>query len=123
MNSSPEPHDCKIYYRLVRFPGSDLDHLGHSLERIEAHGFEIHDIEGRREHYAQTCKLWYHRLVSQDQQAKAFIGEECYRLWLLYLTREALAFSQGNLRIYQTLGSKHQTKGASGMPPTRAELY
>ncbi len=34
------------------FPGFELDNIGHSLAAMEAAGFEIHDVEGWREHYA-----------------------------------------------------------------------
>jgi cyclopropane-fatty-acyl-phospholipid synthase len=39
--------------RLIRkyiFPGSELDHIGNTLAVMEARGFEIHDVEGWREH-------------------------------------------------------------------------
>ena len=27
------------------FPGGELDHIGHTIEMMEAHGFRIHDVE------------------------------------------------------------------------------
>jgi len=112
--------------RVIRkyiFPGSELDHIGHSLESMEARGFEIHDVEGWREHYARTCRHWHDRLAANEAQAVALVGRERYRLWIAYLAGVAFAFQDGSLRIYQTLASKHRAKGGAGLPPTRADLY
>jgi cyclopropane-fatty-acyl-phospholipid synthase len=105
------------------FPGSELDHIGHSLEVMEGQGFEIHDVEGWREHYARTCRLWHQRLVANRDKAIAMVGPERYRIWIAYLAGVSFAFADGSLRIYQTLASRHAAKGASGMPPTRRHLY
>lgn len=105
------------------FPGSELDHIGHSLQVMEAQGFEIHDVEGWREHYALTCRLWHRRLVANEAAAVALVGPERYRLWIAYLAGVSFAFADGSLRIYQTLASKHRSKGPAGLPPTRADLY
>ena len=105
------------------FPGFELDHVGHSVAAMEAAGFEIHDVEGWREHYARTCRLWHQRLAANAERATALVGAEKYRIWLAYLAGVSFAFADGSLRIYQTVASKHAGKGASGMPPTRAHLY
>ena len=112
--------------RLIRkyiFPGSELDHIGHSVSVMEAHGFEVHDVEGWREHYARTCRLWHDRLVANADAAIAEVGEQTYRMWIAYLAGVAIAFADGSLRIFQTVASKHKARGPSGMPPTRADLY
>jgi cyclopropane-fatty-acyl-phospholipid synthase len=90
---------------------------------MEAHRFQIHDVEGWREHYAQTTRLWYRALIDREAQARAEVGDEKYRMWIAYLAGVSLAFQDGSLRIFQTLASKHKAKGPSGLPPTRADLY
>jgi cyclopropane-fatty-acyl-phospholipid synthase len=105
------------------FPGSELDHIGHSTEVLEATGFEVHDVECWREHYALTCRLWHRRLVANKAEAIRLVGPEKYRMWIAYLAGVSFAFDDGALRIYQTLASKHKAKGPSGLPPTRADLY
>ncbi len=105
------------------FPGFELDHIGHSLEAMEAVGFEIHDVEGWREHYARTLRLWHDRLSANAETAIKLVGAEKYRIWVAYLAGVSFAFADGSLRIYQTVASKHAAKGASGMPPTRAHLF
>ncbi len=104
------------------FPGGELDHLGMSIENLEAHGFEVHDVENLREHYGRTCRLWAERLEARFDEAIKEVGAPKARLWLLYLTGCALAFERGTVQINQTLASK-RVRGPSGLPPTRADLY
>lgn len=104
------------------FPGGELDHIGMSVANLEAYGFEVHDVEGWREHYARTCRLWHDRLLANRVAAEREVGSAKTRLWLAYLAGVSLAFERNTLRIFQTLASK-RTKGPSGLPPTRADLY
>ncbi|WP_062209313.1 cyclopropane-fatty-acyl-phospholipid synthase family protein [Aureimonas sp. AU12] len=112
------------YRALTRyiFPGGELDYIGHSLQKLEANRFEVHDVENWREHYGRTCRLWAERLRANFPAAIAEVGEPRARLWLLYLAGCALAFERGTVMINQTLASKRD-KGPSGLPPTRADLY
>ena len=105
------------------FPGSELDHIGHTLSKMEACGFEVHDVEAWREHYAQTTRLWCRRLESNKEEAIALVGKERYRMWIAYLAGVSYAFQDGSLRIFQTVAIKHSRKGPSTMPPTREHLY
>ena len=109
---------------LVRyiFPGGELDDIGHTLQELERAGFEVHDVEGWREHYALTTKMWCERLTARRTEAIAIVGEQTYRIWVAYLAGCSLAFSRGSARIYQTL-SGHNAKGPASVPPSRADLY
>jgi cyclopropane-fatty-acyl-phospholipid synthase len=104
------------------FPGSELDHVGGTVASLERHGFEVHDVEGWREHYARTTRLWCERLFARRNEAEREVGIEKTRLWLLYLAGVSLGFERGTIGIFQTLASR-RTRGASGLPPTRADLY
>ncbi|WP_350335079.1 cyclopropane-fatty-acyl-phospholipid synthase family protein [Coralliovum pocilloporae] len=104
------------------FPGGELDDIGNTLLKFETHGFEVHDVEGWREHYALTTRYWYLRLEENKEQAIALVGEEAYRIWAAYLMGVSLAFTRGTARIYQTLVSKG-AKGPAPVPPSRADLY
>ncbi|MGD9536772.1 MAG: class I SAM-dependent methyltransferase [Alphaproteobacteria bacterium] len=104
------------------FPGGELDYIGLSLTNLERHGFEIHDVEGWREHYARTCKLWCERLHANREAAVREVGEAKTRLWLIYLAGCSLAFSRNTVGIFQTVASK-RSRGPSALPPTRADLY
>jgi len=105
------------------FPGSGLDSIGHTVDLLQVAGFEIHDVEGWREHYAKTCKIWHDALVSNREQAIEHVGPEKYRLWLLYLAGVAIAFAQGSTHVYQVVASKHAARGFSELPLTRKDLY
>jgi cyclopropane-fatty-acyl-phospholipid synthase len=105
------------------FPGGELDHLGHMIQCMESTGFDVHDVEGWRDHYSQTCRLWCQRLEANRDEAIRQVGEEKYRLWVLYLAGCVFALGDGGARIYQTVATKQQAKGLSGMPCTREHLY
>ena len=105
------------------FPGGELDHLGHMTQCLESEGFDVHDVEGWRDHYSRTCRLWCQRLEANKTEAIRQVGEEKYRLWVLYLAGCVFALGDGGARIYQTVVTKQASKGLSGMPPTREHLY
>ncbi|MGD0763446.1 MAG: cyclopropane-fatty-acyl-phospholipid synthase family protein [Roseiarcus sp.] len=104
------------------FPGGELDYLGRTIANLELHGFEVHDVEGWREHYQRTCRLWHDRLAARYEEACGQAGEPKTRLWLAYLGACSIVFERGNFGLYQTLCSK-RARGASGLPPTREDLY
>ncbi|MFO1070508.1 MAG: cyclopropane-fatty-acyl-phospholipid synthase family protein [Geminicoccaceae bacterium] len=105
------------------FPGSELDHIGHTVAVMETAGFEVHDVEGLRRHYARTCSIWHDRLVARRAEAIAHVGPERYRMWIAYLAGVAGAFAEGPLRIFQTVATRQSDKAAAAMPATRADLY
>jgi cyclopropane-fatty-acyl-phospholipid synthase len=104
------------------FPGGELDDIGHTVQALEQHGFEVHDVEAWRPHYALTTRHWCERLTSRREEAVKLVGEETYRIWVAYLAGCSLAFMRGTARIYQTLVSKGG-KGEAPLPLTRADLY
>jgi cyclopropane-fatty-acyl-phospholipid synthase len=104
------------------FPGGALDHVGMSIENLELYGFEVHDVEAWREHYARTTRLWHDRIGANRDAADREIGIARRRLWMMYLAVSSIAFTHGSIGIFQTLASK-RTRGASALPPTRADLY
>ncbi len=104
------------------FPGGELDHIGMTAANLESSGFEVHDVEAWREHYARTCRLWHDRLQANREAAEREVGRDKTRLWLAYLAAVSIAFERNTARIFQTLASK-RAKGPSGLPPTRADLY
>ena len=104
------------------FPGGALDDIGHTIEAMELAGFEVHDVEGWRMHYARTCTLWCERLMARKDEAIALVGEAKYRIYIAYLAGCAIAFERGTARLFQTLCSK-TAKRPPPLPPTRADLY
>lgn len=104
------------------FPGGELDHVGNTVAMMERHGFEVHDVEGWREHYQRTCKHWHDRLLANYEAAVREVGPVKTRMWLVYLAGCSIAFERNTVGLYQTLASKRR-RGPSGLPPTRADLY
>jgi cyclopropane-fatty-acyl-phospholipid synthase len=104
------------------FPGGELDHIGNTLSMMERHGFEVHDVEGWREHYQRTCNHWHDRLLANYDAAVREVGAVKTRMWLAYLAGCSIAFERNTVGLYQTLASKKR-RGPSGLPPTRADLY
>lgn len=105
------------------FPGSELDNVGHTIDLLEINGFEVHDVEALREHYALTTRHWYKRLMARKEEAINFVGIEKFRIWALYLAGVSIGFTDGSIHICQIVATKHSAKGASGLPFTRVDLY
>lgn len=104
------------------FPGGELDHIGMTVTNLERLGFEVHDVEGWREHFQKTCRIWAERLYERRAEAIAEIGWPRTRLWLLYFALFSMAFERGTTNVFQTLASKRRV-GPSGLPWTRHDLY
>lgn len=128
----PAKHSAKAFRKNNRerrlltkyiFPGGELDHQGHVLDSLESTGFEVHDVEGWRDHYGLTCEHWAKRLQANEDEAVRQVGREKYRMWLLYLGGVAMALADGSARIFQTVATNRVERGHSGMPPTREHLY
>ena len=104
------------------FPGSELDHVGHTCDMMEICGFEVHDVEAWREHYALTLEHWYRGMMANRDEALSHVGIEKFRMWAIYLAGGCVGFGSGSIHICQVLGSK-KSKGPSGLPLTREDLY
>ncbi len=105
------------------FPGSELTPVGMTTDFMENSGFEIHDVESWREHYALTTKFWCQRLSANQDEAIRLVGAERYRLWVAYLAGASGGFTNGSIKLFQVVATKRASKGLSGMPPTREHLY
>jgi cyclopropane-fatty-acyl-phospholipid synthase len=119
-------HRSRPEHRLFRkyiFPGGELGHIGNIVESLEGARFEVHDVEGWREHYALTLKMWSQRLAANEREAVRLVGGEKYRMWMAYMAGMSFGFHDGSLRLFQVVGSKHAAKGASELPCCRADLY
>jgi cyclopropane-fatty-acyl-phospholipid synthase len=104
------------------FPGAELDDIGLTVRNLEQHGFEVHDVEAWRRHYARTTRAWAEALYEKRAVAQTEVGEAKLRIWLLYLAGCSLGFERGSIGIYQTLVSK-RTRGDTRVPLTREDLY
>jgi cyclopropane-fatty-acyl-phospholipid synthase len=105
------------------FPGSELTPVGMTTDGLEHQGFEVHDVESWREHYALTTRHWCQRLSQNREQAIELVGPERYHLWVAYLAGASAGFTAGSIKLFQVVATKRASKGLSGMPPTREHLY
>jgi len=105
------------------FPGTELDHIGHTLQVMESCGFEVQDVEGLRRHYARTCRLWHDRLLARRDAAIELVGPERYRMWIAYLAGVTVGFEHGPLHIFQTVATRQAAAADPPLPPTRDDLY
>jgi len=104
------------------FPDGQLETISTVQCIMENTGFEIHDVESLRQHYALTLREWVRRLESQHEEALKYVTEPAYRTWQLYMAACALQFERGSPGIYQILASKREPF-SSPIPLTRRDLY
>ena len=72
----------------------------------------MRDVEGWREHYQRTCRMWHDRLLARYDEACGEVGEATTRVWLAYLAACSLVFERNACGVYQTLVCK-RARGAS----------
>jgi cyclopropane-fatty-acyl-phospholipid synthase len=104
------------------FPDGQLETVSTAQKLMEDAGFEIHDVEGLRQHYALTLREWVRRLDERHEQALNYVTEPVYRIWRLYMAACAMQFEEGNTGIYQILVSKRKP-AFNPLPLTRSDLY
>ena len=104
------------------FPDGELDCVSNIQLGMERAGFEIHDVEALRPHYALTLRHWVARLEANRLAAVAEVGESTYRVWRLYMAACALEFESGGLGVYQILASRPDA-GTWPLPFARADIY
>jgi cyclopropane-fatty-acyl-phospholipid synthase len=105
------------------FPDGELVPVSDVNLMAERAGFEVRDVENWREHYAQTLWHWATRLEANRERAIAVAGETVYRTWKLYMSGAVQGFKTNRHNLCQTLLSKNDSFGASGLPRSRADWY
>ena len=104
------------------FPDGELDCVSNIQLGMERAGFEIHDVEGLRPHYALTLRHWVRRLEANRDAALREVDEPTYRVWRLYMAACALEFESGGTGIYQILASRRD-RGRWPVPLSRDDVY
>ena len=104
------------------FPDGQMETVSTVQQIIEDADFEIHDVEGLRQHYALTLREWVRRLELRREEALKYVPEAVYRIWRLYMAACALQFEEGCAGIYQVLISKRAALSRP-VPLTRRDLY
>lgn len=104
------------------FPDGKLGPFSAVIAGAEGVGFETRDVESLREHYALTLRAWLARLMRHRDEAIAVTDERTFRIWRIYMASSAYGFATGRLNIVQTLLSKPDDQGHSGLPLRRNDL-
>ncbi len=105
------------------FPRGELPHLHREIHDMSEQGFEVHDVESLRPHYARTCGIWSANFERRLAEATAASNERTARIWRVYLAGCAYGFEQGWMSIYQVLASKFTKPGRADVPLTRGYMY
>ena len=104
------------------FPDGQLETIGTVQRIMEDAGFEIHDVENLRPHYALTLREWVRRIEAQRDEALKYVTEPVFRIWRLYMAASALQFEEGCTGVYQVLISR-RTPFSTPVPLTRIDCY
>jgi cyclopropane-fatty-acyl-phospholipid synthase len=105
------------------FPDGKLTGANDVIAAAEKVGFEVRDVESLREHYAMTLRHWVHSLEECAREATATVGDRTFRVWRLYMSGSANAFSRAAINVIQTLLAKPDAAGRSNIPLTRDDIY
>jgi cyclopropane-fatty-acyl-phospholipid synthase len=105
------------------FPDGKLTATHDVISAAEGAGFEVRDVESLREHYAMTLRRWVGSLEEKADDATALVGNYTFRVWRLYMSASANAFTKAAINVLQTLLAKPDARGRSNIPLTRDDLY
>ena len=103
-------------------PDMHMRPLGATQSLLETAGLEVVDVHSLREHYVLTVRPWLDTLQERRVEAVALIGEEQWRVWLLYLAGGLLAFEENRMGVHQVLMVRPDARGRSGLPRGRTSV-
>ena len=86
------------------------------VTRVQRAGFEARNVEGLREHYAQTLRHWVANLEARWDEAVRLVGPGRARVWRLYMAASACNFEAGRTQIHQVLAVRNDPDGSSHVP-------
>ncbi|MDP9335352.1 MAG: cyclopropane-fatty-acyl-phospholipid synthase family protein [Actinomycetota bacterium] len=98
------------------FPDGELHEVGSVVSRVQRAGFEVRNVEGLREHYAQTLRQWVANLEASWDEAVRLVGPGRARVWRLYMAASACNFEAERNHIHQVLAVRNGPHGRSDMP-------
>lgn len=98
------------------FPDGELHEVGTVVSRVQRAGFEVRNVEGLREHYAQTLRHWVANLESNWDDAVRLVGANRARVWRLYMAASAINFEAERAHIHQVLAVRTRSDGSAAMP-------
>jgi len=81
-----------VFHKKYVWPGFHWFTVAAHVKALERNGFEVQRMLNLSENYAKTTAAWYERMMTQEEEMIARLGEPTFRAWRLYL-----AGSSGNL--------------------------
>ncbi len=96
------------------FPGGELEHVSHVLEKTSDAGLEAVDVESLRPHYAKTLWAWSDALEAQLGTARTLTTDTVLRAYRLYLAGSAMCFERAWLSLLQMLCARRSGDPADG---------
>ncbi len=105
-NYSKTPLDAQIgiaFNKKYVWPGFHWFTLSEHMSILEKNGFRIEKVVNLRKQYCKTLTAWYERMMVNQVQMKAEMGEATFRAWQIYLGGGAGPDSGDVNRIYCTI--------------------
>ncbi|PHH78551.1 hypothetical protein CDD82_2979 [Ophiocordyceps australis] len=99
------------------FPGADASTpLGWVVDKLEAAGFEIKQIDTIGVHYSATLWRWYRNWMGNRSKVEAKYGGRWFRIWEYFLAASTIASRQGTATCFQitlvkNINSTHRIEG------------
>ncbi len=97
------------------FPGGYIPALSEVLPAIERARLIVTDVEVLQLHYAETLKAWRERFLAHREEVVRLYDQRFVRMWEFYLAGSEMAFSEGDMAVFQIQMAKR--KGVT--PATR----
>jgi cyclopropane-fatty-acyl-phospholipid synthase len=97
------------------FPDGELHEVGTVVSRVQKANFEVRNVEGLREHYAQTLRHWVANLEAHWDEAVRLAGPGRARVWRLYMAAASCNFEEARTQIHQVLAVRDHANGRSDM--------
>jgi len=98
------------------FPDGELAAPGRLVSAVHDAGFEVHDVENIRVHYARTLAGWCANLAEHWDECVAEVGENTCRVWGLYMAASRLSFERNEIQLHHILAAKVGDDGSNGFP-------
>ena len=104
--AGPDRPNPRSFLTRYVFPDGELQPLDIHVRVLESAGFEVHDVEALRRHYALTCRAWVINLEQNWDEAVRLTSPGRARVWRLYLAGSALGFEGRRVGVNQVLAVK-----------------
>lgn len=101
------------------FPGADASTpLGWTIDKLEAAGFEIKQIDTIGVHYSATLWRWYRNWMGNRDKVEAKYGKRWFRIWEYFLAYSTIVSRQGSATCFQitlvkNINSTHRIDGVN----------